>query len=235
MKKRYVAFGCTGLGVLGAGLGAVLGIGVGLVVVLAVLPGMAKTRIEALVADQLRQNVDADVTFGSVDISLVASFPRLRVRFRDVTVQGHAPFEDVRLADIPELQVKVGLLSALSGQTVTVKSVSLTDPKIRDRHPEGRADQHRPVRGVRGRRLHRGRTVGHRRLAPRARRRDDHEPRRPLRGPEGPPQGRGERPRPPAPREPVGRGVEGRRRDDHWRPDGPQGKDDLAPRHPLGR
>lgn len=130
MKKRYVAFGCTGVGLVG-GLAAVALLGTGLVVGIGVVvPGMVKQKVETLVATQLDANIDADVTMGDLDVSLFSSFPRLRVRVRDVTVVGHGPFADTTLAEIPELQIKVGLMSALSGQTLTVKSVELVDPRF---------------------------------------------------------------------------------------------------------
>ena len=104
-------------------ISAIVGtLGLGVVVAVAV-PGLIQSRVKAAVDELLAANVDADVTIGQVDVSLFRSFPNVSVDLKDVRVAGRGSFEGIDLARLPELELGIELMSAISGRTFEIAEV----------------------------------------------------------------------------------------------------------------
>lgn len=86
--------------------------------------------IRAEVSKQLDQVVDADVTFGDIDLSVFRDFPKLSVVVDDIAVDGRGKFDSLRLAGIGELAVSIDFWSAIGDGPVEIKKVSLIEPLL---------------------------------------------------------------------------------------------------------
>ena len=86
--------------------------------------------IRAEVSKQLDQVVDADVTFGNIDLSVLRDFPKLSVVVDDIAVDGRGKFDSLRLAGIGELAISIDFWSAIGDGPVEIKKVSLVEPLL---------------------------------------------------------------------------------------------------------
>ena len=109
-------------------------VAVALVALLAALlfaaPSLFGDRIRAAVDEQLARYVDADVTYGEVDLSLLRDFPKLSFVVEDLGVAGRGVFDTVRLAGAEELAVAVDFWSVLGDGPVAVRGVELVRPRL---------------------------------------------------------------------------------------------------------
>lgn len=81
-------------------------------------PYLFKDEMVAFAKDAANEQLDATVDFGDFDLSFFRSFPNLSFRIEDVTVDNHAPFEGVRLAEIGALEFTINLMPLLNGNVV---------------------------------------------------------------------------------------------------------------------
>lgn len=107
---------------------------VGLLIVLLLgaailIPILFKDKIEAIVKEQVNNNVNATVNWGAWDITLFKSFPHLTVTINDVSVCNNAPFEGTCLAKIGALTTTIDIKS-LFGDRIEIKKVGLTRPDV---------------------------------------------------------------------------------------------------------
>lgn len=98
--------------------------------VLALVPLLLKDRVVALLVDPLNARLDADVALGDVDLSLLRSFPDLRLGVRDLVVTGRGPFAGVELARVGRLEVGLDLGSVVGGGPVRVTGLTLAQAKL---------------------------------------------------------------------------------------------------------
>ena len=87
-------------------------------------------KLRALADDQIATYVDAEVSYGDIDLSLLREFPSLSVAIQDITVDGRGAFDSVRLADIGEVVVAVDFWSAIGEGPVDIESVRLVRPDL---------------------------------------------------------------------------------------------------------
>ena len=101
-----------------------------LLVAAVAIPLLFGDEIKALADEQIAEYVDADVTYGDIDVSLLREFPRLSLAIDDIVVDGRGDFDSVRLADIDEVLVAVDFWSAIGDGPVAVEKVWLTRPDL---------------------------------------------------------------------------------------------------------
>jgi hypothetical protein len=95
---------------------------------LVALPFIFEDRIVARVKTEINKNVRATVDFGDYGLSLFRSFPDFSLSLEAVTVDGVAPFEGTRLADIGRFSMTLDIMSVLRGGDILVKDLSIQKP-----------------------------------------------------------------------------------------------------------
>jgi hypothetical protein len=101
-----------------------------LIILIVALPFMFKGKIVEMVKEEANNSLNAKVDFGEFDLGLISTFPNFEFSINDVTVDGVDKFDEVQLANIKNLTLKVGLMSVISGDEIDVKTISIVDPTI---------------------------------------------------------------------------------------------------------
>src|SRR5262245_11630099 len=73
------------------------------------VPMFFKDAITTRVKAEINKRVNATVNFSDLSLSLLTSFPRLKLSLSDLTVTGVNEFAGYKLADIKALHVKLSL------------------------------------------------------------------------------------------------------------------------------
>ncbi len=94
------------------------------------LPIIFKDEIIDRAKVEINNNLNAEVNFEDIDISLFRSFPDFSLGIEKMTVDGKEKFEGIRLADIGEFVVDINLFSVISGNQFEVEAISLKDAKV---------------------------------------------------------------------------------------------------------
>ncbi|MCK6641572.1 MAG: AsmA family protein [Bacteroidia bacterium] len=94
------------------------------------LPFLFKDKIIALAKEEMNNNLNATVTFGEFDLSLISSFPDFRFSISDFTIVGKDKFEGDTLTKIPSLKLDLDLMSVISGEQYKINSIQLERPRI---------------------------------------------------------------------------------------------------------
>src|SRR6185436_5511659 len=69
-----------------------------------ILPFIFKDKLIQLAKDEINKNLNATVSWGDFDLSLLSSFPDFRLTIKDVKVIGKGDFAKDTLANLPELK-----------------------------------------------------------------------------------------------------------------------------------
>ncbi len=103
-----------------------------IVVALAVAPFLFKDKIKAKVDEAIAQNVNAKVYYDldKFSLSFFKNFPNISLTLGDFGVINNAPFEGDTLTNIKEFVVVVDLMSAIKGQNLVIRKISLVEPYI---------------------------------------------------------------------------------------------------------
>ncbi len=98
-----------------------------LIIVLAVTPFLFRGKIEKLVKEAANKNVNAQVDFDKLNISLLRNFPSASVSLKNTSIINKAPFEGDTLFFAEKVSVKMGLSQLFKGgdKPMEVKSFSV--------------------------------------------------------------------------------------------------------------
>ncbi len=102
-----------------------------LILIIIALPFMFKGKIVEMVKEETNAMLNAKIDFGEFDLGLISTFPNFNFSINDVKVEGVDKFEGVALADVKNLYLKVDLMSVISGEQIDIKSIKITEPKIK--------------------------------------------------------------------------------------------------------
>ena len=107
------------------------GITVGsLFLLLLILPFAFKGKIEAAIKQAANDNLNAQVNWSGVSLSLIRNFPNLRIGINDFTVMNTvAPFDSVQLAKIGSLEAVVDIKS-IFGDEIQIKRIGIIEPNF---------------------------------------------------------------------------------------------------------
>ena len=94
------------------------------------LPYIFKDKILAKVKSTINENVNANINFKDLDLTVIRSFPKLGIQLHSLTVVGVDSFATDTLANIAELNMNLNLMSVIKGETYQIHSIDLNDPKI---------------------------------------------------------------------------------------------------------
>src|SRR5260370_37187904 len=108
-----------------------LGVALTLAIAAAViLPRVYREQIRVDLEKEVGRNVDADVTFNRVELTLLRHFPNLTLSLNDLLIKGKEEFKHDTLASVEEIQLEVKLWSLISKKEIELKSLHLVNPEI---------------------------------------------------------------------------------------------------------
>lgn len=94
------------------------------------IPYFFKGKIMSIAKTELNKQLNANVDFKDVDISLIRHFPRLAVAIEDLQVINRAPFEGDTLISVKKIDLALNLMSVIKGGKMDIYNVSVTAPRI---------------------------------------------------------------------------------------------------------
>ncbi len=100
-----------------------------LLAVIITLPFFLKDKIAEEIKNAINEQVNAEVYFSDVSISLIKDFPKLSLDIDSLRISNLEPFEGVDLVNIGRLSTSMNLLSAL-GSEIKILNISLENPII---------------------------------------------------------------------------------------------------------
>ncbi|WP_343691997.1 AsmA-like C-terminal region-containing protein [Chitinophaga sp.] len=101
-----------------------------LIVAAIAIPFLFKGKIMSIVKTELNKQLEADVDFKDVDISLIRHFPRLAVALEDLQVVNRAPFVGDTLISVKKIDVALNLMSVIKGETYDIYNINVDAPRI---------------------------------------------------------------------------------------------------------
>jgi hypothetical protein len=93
-------------------------IGIVLLIFIAILvavPFVLESKIDAIVQNYADENLDADVSFDDISLSLISSFPKAEVRVENLKITNRAPFKDETLATAKAISLEMPIGELLKG------------------------------------------------------------------------------------------------------------------------
>lgn len=97
---------------------------------LIIIPIVFKDDIIDLLNTEINKNVNAEVSFNDVDLSLISSFPNFSLGIHDLKVTNKAPFEGKELVSFDNLRLKLDLMSVISGDEIVIKEIGIDNPNF---------------------------------------------------------------------------------------------------------
>src|SRR5258708_7725959 len=95
-----------------------------------ILPRVYREQIRVDLEKEVDRNVDADVTFSRVELTLFRHFPNLTLSLNNLLIKGKEEFKHDTLALVEEIQLEVKLWSLISKEEIELKSLHLVNPEI---------------------------------------------------------------------------------------------------------
>lgn len=95
-----------------------------------IAPNFFKSKIVNFAKVQLNANLNANVDFSDIKLSLIKDFPDLHVCLENLEIAGKGDFEGDTLANIPQLALTVNVKSLFNQEQIGVKQVHVVDAKI---------------------------------------------------------------------------------------------------------
>lgn len=98
-----------------------------IIALIMILPMAFKGKMKDLALEQANQQLNATVGLKDVDLSLISSFPNFTFTLMDITIDGVGKFQDVRLLEIGSVDLKLDLMSVISGEQINLKRIAVSD------------------------------------------------------------------------------------------------------------
>ncbi len=95
-----------------------------------ILPFVFKDEIIAKAKTEINKNINAEVDFADISISLFRQFPDVSVGIDELSVKGIDNFEGTQLAYIEDINVGLNLFSVISGSNYEVEEIAVKNAKI---------------------------------------------------------------------------------------------------------
>ena len=104
-----------------------------LLAVIIITPIALKGKIETIAKKEINKQLNAQVNWEKLSLSLLKKFPSLSVSMIDLSVAGTQQFEGDTLVSFKELLLSVDLLSAIGENNIEVETILLDQPVIHAR------------------------------------------------------------------------------------------------------
>ncbi|WP_299526514.1 AsmA-like C-terminal region-containing protein [Winogradskyella sp.] len=95
------------------------------IAILITIPFILESKIDAIVQNYADKNLDADLSFNDISLSLISSFPRAEVSVENLQITNRAPFKGETLATAKSLsfEMPIGELFKSSEEPLTVNEI----------------------------------------------------------------------------------------------------------------
>jgi hypothetical protein len=94
------------------------------------IPIIFKPQIVGMIKEQANKNINANLNFGDVNLSLFSHFPNATIRLENLTIVNREPFADDTLLSLQKFEGTADLAALLFSGEVDLVSILLVDPKI---------------------------------------------------------------------------------------------------------
>ncbi len=101
-----------------------------LILVVLIFPTFFKDKIKQAILDAFAQNVNAELFFADVNLSLIPNFPDFTLSIAEMGIIGVEIFEGDTLLSAQEASITINALDVISGKEIGAKSITLTSPSI---------------------------------------------------------------------------------------------------------
>ena len=101
-----------------------------IIALLFIIPIVYKPEIIELTKKELNENVNADIDFVDIDLSLLKSFPNLSIQIEGLSVIGKDSFKKDTLVNIENISIVLDLISVIKNDGYVVKKIALNRPYI---------------------------------------------------------------------------------------------------------
>ncbi|MDN3494132.1 AsmA family protein [Winogradskyella bathintestinalis] len=85
------------------------------IAILIAIPFILESKVDTIVQNYADNNLDADLTFDDISLSLISSFPKAEVNVDNLKIINRAPFEGETLATAKSLSFEMGMMQLLNG------------------------------------------------------------------------------------------------------------------------
>ena len=101
-----------------------------IILALVVIPIIFKPQLLKMAQNELNKQLNAEVQFADLDISLIRHFPQASISLESLSVVNKAPFEGDTLASLANFTVRINLLSLFDLSNLEVHEILLDRPHI---------------------------------------------------------------------------------------------------------
>ena len=101
-----------------------------LILIAFILPFAFKGKIMQIAKTEINKNVNANVDFKDIDISLFRHFPRLAVALETLQITGAGDFSKDTLIAAKKIDVALNLMSLFGGDQMKIYSITIDEPRI---------------------------------------------------------------------------------------------------------
>lgn len=101
-----------------------------LIVIAFILPFIFKGKIMEIAKKEINKNVNANVDFKDVNISLFRHFPHVAVGLEDLQVIGTGDFSKDTLIDSKQIDVALNFMSLFGNSEMKIYSINVDEPRI---------------------------------------------------------------------------------------------------------
>lgn len=85
------------------------------IAVLIAIPFVLESKIDTIVQNYADENLNADLSFDDISLSLISSFPKAEISVQNLKVTNRAPFEGENLATAKSISFEMGMMQLLKG------------------------------------------------------------------------------------------------------------------------
>ncbi|WP_405573578.1 AsmA-like C-terminal region-containing protein [Winogradskyella sp. Asnod2-B02-A] len=85
------------------------------ITILIAIPFVLESKIDTIVQNYADENLNAEVSFDDISLSLISSFPKAEVSVENLKITNRAPFEGETLATAKSLSFEMGIMQLLKG------------------------------------------------------------------------------------------------------------------------
>ncbi len=98
-----------------------------IIIGLVAFPFVYKDKINAYIKEEINNSVNAKVDYKDVSLSLFKDFPNLHVSINDISVDGIADFDSIRLANIGKFVMSLDFKKLFTDENLEIKKIKLKD------------------------------------------------------------------------------------------------------------
>lgn len=97
--------------------------------IIVAIPMMFKSELQQMALDEANKTINAEVTLGDFDLSLIPDFPRLTVEISDLAVNGKGEFADIPLFEASSITTSLDVMKLYNGD-VEIREIGMSGVNV---------------------------------------------------------------------------------------------------------